>query len=221
MNVDLAEIAAPRHTAIVTQELQGAVVGPNAGLAALAKAARREALPNIERLLPAARAASSSSRTASPSMWKPLPSAAASTAERNPGTTSESSPTSGVPGSSARESALRGVCMALACQFQSKRRRPSMGCSGMEASRPHSQPAHIVESAQKAWLGRGKAASTTPGFTSSGRGSSPRARPANRLIPPGGGSSGQCTSGTASGWAHHVGMDSSSASQTLRETRER
>ncbi len=57
MNVDLAEIAAPRHTAIVTQELQGAVVGPNAGLAALAKAARREALPNIERLLPVARAA--------------------------------------------------------------------------------------------------------------------------------------------------------------------
>jgi hypothetical protein len=32
MTVDLAEIAAPEHTAIVTQELQGAVVGPNAGL---------------------------------------------------------------------------------------------------------------------------------------------------------------------------------------------
>ena len=55
MRVDLAEIAAPGHTAIVTQELQGAVVGPNAGLAALANEARREALPNIERLLPAAR----------------------------------------------------------------------------------------------------------------------------------------------------------------------
>ena len=55
MSVDLAEIAAPGHTAIVTQELQGAVVGPNAGLAALAKAARRQALPNIERLLPVAR----------------------------------------------------------------------------------------------------------------------------------------------------------------------
>jgi biuret amidohydrolase len=55
MTVDLAEIAAPGHTAIVTQELQGAVVGPNAGLAALAKAAQRQALPNIERLLPAAR----------------------------------------------------------------------------------------------------------------------------------------------------------------------
>jgi biuret amidohydrolase len=52
---DLAEVAAPAHTAIVTQECQGAVVGPNAGLAVLAKEARREALPNIERLLPAAR----------------------------------------------------------------------------------------------------------------------------------------------------------------------
>ena len=55
MSMDLAAIAAPGHTAIVTQELQGAVVGPNAGLAVLANEARREALPNIERLLPAAR----------------------------------------------------------------------------------------------------------------------------------------------------------------------
>ncbi len=55
MRVDLGEIAAPGHTAIVTQELQGAVVGPNAGLAVLAKEAQRQALPNIERLLPAAR----------------------------------------------------------------------------------------------------------------------------------------------------------------------
>lgn len=47
----------PAGTAIVTQELQGAVVGPNAGLAALATEARREALPNIARLLPVARAA--------------------------------------------------------------------------------------------------------------------------------------------------------------------
>jgi nicotinamidase-related amidase len=52
---DLAELAAPAHTAIVTQECQGAVIGPNAGLGVLAKEARREALPNIERLLPAAR----------------------------------------------------------------------------------------------------------------------------------------------------------------------
>lgn len=53
----LAELVAPAHTAIVTQELQGAVVGPHAGLAALAAEARRQALPNIERLLPAARIA--------------------------------------------------------------------------------------------------------------------------------------------------------------------
>ena len=57
MKPDLAEVAAPGHTAIVTQECQGAVVGPNAGLAVLAKEARRQALPNIERLLPAAREA--------------------------------------------------------------------------------------------------------------------------------------------------------------------
>src|SRR6201996_5787523 len=54
---ELAELVAPEHTAIVTQECQGAVIGPNAGLAQLAKEARRVALPNIVRLLPAARAA--------------------------------------------------------------------------------------------------------------------------------------------------------------------
>ncbi|KUI00875.1 isochorismatase family protein [Mycobacterium sp. IS-3022] len=57
MRVDLAQIAAPGHTAIVTQECQGAVVGPDTGLKALADEARREAVPNIERLLPAARSA--------------------------------------------------------------------------------------------------------------------------------------------------------------------
>ena len=57
MKVDLAELAAPGHTAVVTQELQGAVVGPDAGLPALAEEARREALPNIIRLLPSARSA--------------------------------------------------------------------------------------------------------------------------------------------------------------------
>ncbi len=57
MTVDLTELAAPEHTAIVTQECQGAVMGPNAGLAVLAKEARREALPNIVRLLPVARVA--------------------------------------------------------------------------------------------------------------------------------------------------------------------
>jgi biuret amidohydrolase len=57
MTPPLTDLVAPGHTAIVTQELQGAVVGPDAGLAALADEARREALPNITRLLPAARAA--------------------------------------------------------------------------------------------------------------------------------------------------------------------
>lgn len=55
MSPALVDLVAPAHTAIVTQECQGAVVGPNAGLAALADEARREALPNIGRLLPAAR----------------------------------------------------------------------------------------------------------------------------------------------------------------------
>ncbi|CAJ1496118.1 cysteine hydrolase [[Mycobacterium] burgundiense] len=53
----LADLVAPGHTAVITQELQGAVVGPAAGLAMLAEEARREALPNIARLLPVARAA--------------------------------------------------------------------------------------------------------------------------------------------------------------------
>ncbi|MBB2772792.1 MULTISPECIES: cysteine hydrolase [Mycolicibacterium] len=57
MTPRLAELVAPAHTALVTQELQGAVVGPGAGLAALAEEARRSALPNITRLLPVARAA--------------------------------------------------------------------------------------------------------------------------------------------------------------------
>lgn len=57
MTPRLAELVAPAHTALVTQELQGAVVGPDAGLAALAEEARRSALPNITRLLPVARAA--------------------------------------------------------------------------------------------------------------------------------------------------------------------
>jgi biuret amidohydrolase len=53
----LASLAAPGHTAIVTQECQGAVVGPHAGLRLLAEEARRVAVPNIVRLLPVARAA--------------------------------------------------------------------------------------------------------------------------------------------------------------------
>jgi nicotinamidase-related amidase len=55
MRIDLPDLVAPEHTAIVAQECQGAVVGPNAGLAVLATEARREAVPNIARLLPAAR----------------------------------------------------------------------------------------------------------------------------------------------------------------------
>ena len=51
------DLVNPAHTAIITQELQGAVVGPDAGLAALAREAEREALPNIARLLPVARTA--------------------------------------------------------------------------------------------------------------------------------------------------------------------
>ena len=58
MKVDLADLVAPAHTAIVTQECQGAVVGPDAGLRALADEARKVALPNIAQLLPAARSAS-------------------------------------------------------------------------------------------------------------------------------------------------------------------
>lgn len=57
MTPALAELAAPGYTAIVTQECQGAVMGPHAGLALLAEEARRVALPNIVRLLPAAREA--------------------------------------------------------------------------------------------------------------------------------------------------------------------
>ncbi|MEV5651994.1 cysteine hydrolase [Nocardia sp. NPDC052254] len=52
-----ADLLAPAHTAVVVQECQGAVVGPDAGLPALAAEARREALPNIGSLLPAARTA--------------------------------------------------------------------------------------------------------------------------------------------------------------------
>ncbi|RUP05221.1 MAG: cysteine hydrolase [Mycobacterium sp.] len=57
MKPALAQLVAPGHTAVVTQECQGAVIGPDAGLPLLAAEARRVALPNIVRLLPAARAA--------------------------------------------------------------------------------------------------------------------------------------------------------------------
>lgn len=57
MRPGLPELVAPGHTAIVTQECQNAIVGVDAGLGALGAEARRDALPNIARLLPAARAA--------------------------------------------------------------------------------------------------------------------------------------------------------------------
>jgi nicotinamidase-related amidase len=53
----LADLVDPRWAAIVTQECQGAVVGPQAGLPVLAQEAQREAIPNVGRLLTAGRAA--------------------------------------------------------------------------------------------------------------------------------------------------------------------
>lgn len=52
----LSDLVRPERCALVTQEVQGGVVGPNAGLQQMAEAARVEALPNIGRLLGAARA---------------------------------------------------------------------------------------------------------------------------------------------------------------------
>jgi nicotinamidase-related amidase len=57
MALDLTELIDPAHTVIVTQECQGAVLGPNAALPQLAEIAHREAVPNIARLVRAARAA--------------------------------------------------------------------------------------------------------------------------------------------------------------------
>lgn len=53
----LKELLDPATTALVTQECQGGVIGPQAGLPLLAEEARREAIPNIAKLLTAARAA--------------------------------------------------------------------------------------------------------------------------------------------------------------------
>lgn len=53
----LQDLLHPATTALVTQECQGGVIGPQAGLPMLAEEARREAIPNIARLLDAARAA--------------------------------------------------------------------------------------------------------------------------------------------------------------------
>lgn len=53
----LDELIDPTTTALVTQECQGGVIGPQAGLPMLADEARREAIPNIAKLLTAARTA--------------------------------------------------------------------------------------------------------------------------------------------------------------------
>jgi nicotinamidase-related amidase len=53
----LKELLDPATTALVTQECQGGVIGAQAGLPMLAEEARREAIPNIEKLVGAARAA--------------------------------------------------------------------------------------------------------------------------------------------------------------------
>ena len=51
----LRDLLDPATTALVTQECQGGVIGPQAGLPMLAEEARSEAIPNIARLLTAAR----------------------------------------------------------------------------------------------------------------------------------------------------------------------
>jgi biuret amidohydrolase len=57
MPLDLPALLAPAHTAIVTSEVQRGVVGERSALPALAEAAAEEVLPNLARLLPAARSA--------------------------------------------------------------------------------------------------------------------------------------------------------------------
>jgi nicotinamidase-related amidase len=53
----LDQLVDPTRCVLVTQECQGGVVGPEAGLPQLAEEAQREALPNIGRLVEGARAA--------------------------------------------------------------------------------------------------------------------------------------------------------------------
>ena len=57
MPLSLAELIDPAHTALVTQEAQQGVIGPEAALPQLAEAARAEMIPNGGRLAKAARAA--------------------------------------------------------------------------------------------------------------------------------------------------------------------
>ena len=57
MALDLAALVDPTHTALVTQECQNGVIGDGAVLRDLADEAHREAVPNIARLVRAARVA--------------------------------------------------------------------------------------------------------------------------------------------------------------------
>jgi nicotinamidase-related amidase len=55
--LSLADLVDPAHTALVTQEAQQGVIGPEAALPALAAEARVEMIPNAGRIAEAARAA--------------------------------------------------------------------------------------------------------------------------------------------------------------------
>ena len=57
MALDLAGLLDPTHTALVTQECQNGVIGDDAVLRDLADEAHQSAVPNIVRLVQAARAA--------------------------------------------------------------------------------------------------------------------------------------------------------------------
>jgi biuret amidohydrolase len=57
MALDLVELVAPCHTALVTQECQNGVIGEPAALPQLAAVARRQMIPNAARLARAARQA--------------------------------------------------------------------------------------------------------------------------------------------------------------------
>ena len=57
MPIDLSQLVAPAHTALVTQECQRGVIGTSSPLPELAAAAQQGMLPNLERLAKAARAA--------------------------------------------------------------------------------------------------------------------------------------------------------------------
>jgi nicotinamidase-related amidase len=57
MAIDLRSLVDPGHTALVTQECQNGVIGPDAALPQLAEAARPAMIPNAARLVRAARRA--------------------------------------------------------------------------------------------------------------------------------------------------------------------